>query len=405
MRAVMASQLLDTLPEESFDFFTRMASRLVATPFAFATIVDENRSFWKSSFGLPPGSPRQNTVEESFCRYVIQTGRELVVNDARVDEITKNNVSIQSMGVLAWAGFPIRAPDDEILGTFCVVDTQPRTWTEYEINIIEAFALAISREIALRFALTQAKLEKDQARILIATLQDSLLPPSLPEIPELDVAACFLPAGSGTELVGDFYDVFQTSENAWSFLMGDVCGKGLEAAKLATFARHAVSSSAANGSGVGRVLERLNRTLLARKHEYDRYLTAVYGNICKLDGAYTLQVACAGHVPPLIKTATGSTEFIKAHGSIIGIFDDFQIEQDKRRLAPGDTIVMYTDGVTEARCGKDFFGEERLVEALTNAPADISAQALASLIQNSVRAFSRNEISDDVAIMVIKIPL
>lgn len=94
-----------------------MAATIVGAPFAFATIVDDARSFWKSCFGIPDGAPRQNTVEESFCQYVVHSKAELIVDDAASDPRTRGNPSVDAMGVRAWAGFPLVAPDGEVLGS------------------------------------------------------------------------------------------------------------------------------------------------------------------------------------------------------------------------------------------------------------------------------------------------
>ena len=161
LAAVHATQLLDAAAEESFDRLTRIAQRITGAPLAFMTVVDEARSFWLSGQGLPEGSPRQNTVEESFCQYVLR-GDPLVLADVTVDERTAANPSIEGMGVRAWAGFPVRTPDGQVLGSFCVVDTTVHPWSAEDVQLLEELAAIASREVALRMA----TLEAESARVL-----------------------------------------------------------------------------------------------------------------------------------------------------------------------------------------------------------------------------------------------
>ena len=167
LAAVHATQLLDAAAEESFDRLTRIAQRLTGAPLAFMTVVDEARSYWLSGQGLPEGSPRQNTVEESFCQYVLG-GDPLVLADVTVDERTAANPSIEGMGVRAWAGFPVRTPDGQVLGSFCVVDTTVHPWSAEDVQLLEELAAIASREVALRVA----KLEAESARVRAAAEAD-----------------------------------------------------------------------------------------------------------------------------------------------------------------------------------------------------------------------------------------
>ncbi|WP_369258390.1 SpoIIE family protein phosphatase [Geodermatophilus amargosae] len=179
LAAVRATQLLDAAAEESFDRLTRIAQRLTGAPLAFMTAVDDVRSYWLSSQGLPEGGPTQNTVEESFCQYVLR-GDPLVLADVTTDERTAGNPSITGMGVRAWAGFPVRTPDGQVLGSFCVVDTAVHPWTEEDVQLLEELAAIASREVALRMATLEAqaahvvaRAEADRAALL-ARISDLL---------------------------------------------------------------------------------------------------------------------------------------------------------------------------------------------------------------------------------------
>jgi DNA-binding CsgD family transcriptional regulator len=156
LAAVRATGLLDTPPEALFDTLTALAAELMDAPFAFVTIVDDARSFWKSAFG-DVGGARENAVGDSFCQYVIDVDGPLLIGDTRDDGRTSSNPSIGSMGVVAWAGHPIRDPSGEVLGTFCVVDTRVREWTATHGRTLEAMASAVAAEIRLRGAAAAAE--------------------------------------------------------------------------------------------------------------------------------------------------------------------------------------------------------------------------------------------------------
>jgi len=152
LTAVAEANLLDTAAEVGFDRIAALAARLLATPFGFITVVDDQRSFWKACIGVDATDPadRQNQVGESFCQYVIGLDDELLVDDTRLDERTRDNPSIVSMGVLAWAGVPLRAAGGEVLGTVCVVDTRPREWSRADAELLHDLAAIAADEVRSR---------------------------------------------------------------------------------------------------------------------------------------------------------------------------------------------------------------------------------------------------------------
>jgi serine phosphatase RsbU (regulator of sigma subunit) len=152
LTAVGRTGLMDAAAEESFDRLTALARRLTGAPFAFLTVVDDERSYWLSRQGIPADGPEGNTVAESFCQYVVDSGEPLVLGDVVRDERTRDNPSIASMGVRAWAGFPVHTPDGEILGTFCVVDTRVRDWSAADVALVQDLAEVASGEVALLLA-------------------------------------------------------------------------------------------------------------------------------------------------------------------------------------------------------------------------------------------------------------
>ncbi|GAA1030587.1 hypothetical protein GCM10009557_23090 [Virgisporangium ochraceum] len=441
LTAVHRTELLDTGPDEAFDRLTRLAATLLGTPYAFVTLVDDTRSFWKSSVvaGAAGSGYRQSPVEESLCQYVIGAGRELVVTDVAAHDLARGNPTIDLLGVAAWAAFPVRSPDGQILGTFCVTDTVARDWTPHDLQVLETVAHAAAGEIALRTAATEAKeatrqatlanaraqtearraeaatedaqratlqaLETaEEAAMLSRTLQESLLPPHLPQIPGMQVAVRYLRGGRGADVLGDFYDVFRSVRDCWGVVVGDVAGKGPQAAKTTALARYTLRASAARTSTPSANLAALNTALLEWLTEDTQFITAVYTSLRPHPAGFAIRVSCGGHDSALVRRADGTVEAIGRHGIILGFTPTPHLRDQRTLLRPGDSLVMYTDGVTEARHGRDLFGVDRLCRVLAGAPPTATASDLAAGIETAVLDYSGRRISDDTAILVLHVP-
>ena len=170
--AVEKTRLLDSEPDESFDQLARLAAAVLGVPWVFVTLVDEHRSFWVSAVGVDPdpgsGLYGENSVGDSFCQYVIAADDAVVVDDARLDPRSERNPSIESMGVVAWAGFPLRSTDGYVVGTFCAVDHVAREWSGEDVTLLQALATAATSHLQLRAALAIAK---ESARELRAEME------------------------------------------------------------------------------------------------------------------------------------------------------------------------------------------------------------------------------------------
>ncbi len=166
--AVVATGLLDTHREESFDRITSLAAAVLGVAGSFLTIVDQHRSFWKSAAGPGSTGATENPVSESFCQYVIATARPFAVADARLDDRTRDNSSIESMGVIAWAGCPIQDAEGQVLGTLCAVHTEAREWSRADMALLETLAGAAASEIQLRTALALSSAAGRQLRVELA---------------------------------------------------------------------------------------------------------------------------------------------------------------------------------------------------------------------------------------------
>jgi sigma-B regulation protein RsbU (phosphoserine phosphatase) len=148
LAAVRATALLDTAPDDAFDRLAALAAELLAAPFAFVTLVDDRRSFWKAAIGLPAGAARGSAIEDSFCQYVISEPGVLLIDDAAAHSLTCENPAIERMGVAAWAGATLLGPGGEALGSFCVVDTRRRQWTAQDAEVLRSLAEAASAVVA-----------------------------------------------------------------------------------------------------------------------------------------------------------------------------------------------------------------------------------------------------------------
>jgi serine phosphatase RsbU (regulator of sigma subunit) len=266
--------------------------------------------------------------------------------------------------------------------------------------------LALAEELARRagLALDNARLFAERDHVARA-LQSSLLPPLLPSIPGVHLAARYRAAGEGNEVGGDFYDVFQVGRSAWTLVLGDVSGKGPEAAAIAGLARHTLRAVAMQQRAPRRLLAALHETL-AHGEGHGEFCTvccALLQSSPQRPGLARLTIACAGHPPPVVRRADGSVELATSTGPLLGLpLRQMRFRQQTFDLAAGDTVVMYTDGVTEAHHRtQQLFGEERLMETIRTAPADVDG--VADSILDAVISYGPSDPRDDVAVIVLQI--
>lgn len=241
----------------------------------------------------------------------------------------------------------------------------------------------------------------ERFRRMAETLQTSLLPPNLPEVPGLDLAATYRAAAAGTTVGGDFYDVFPLANRGWGCVIGDVQGKGTEAAALTAIVRHTVRTAAIRRSAGG-TLETLNEVLLASEEHADRFCTVLYGHIDSADEGVRIQLASGGHPPAMLRhAATGAVEPVGGAGTLMGVMPDPELRLQTVTLEPDDVLVFYTDGITEARGPGGEFGEQGLASTLALATGD-TAQDYVREITRAVTNFSGGRFRDDIAIVVIR---
>ncbi|UGY95257.1 SpoIIE family protein phosphatase [Streptomyces gobiensis] len=258
----------------------------------------------------------------------------------------------------------------------------------------------LSRRAAL--ALDNARLYSERTAIS-QSLQRSLLPPELPEVPGVEVEVIYRAAGEGNEVGGDFYDLFTIRDGAYGFAIGDVCGTGPEAAAVTGLARHALRLLAREGFGGPAVLERLNAAILDEGAR-SRFLTLLYGELWPHpDGGATLKVVCAGHPLPLRLRQDGSVEPAAEPQPLLGVMEDLELYEQTFTLDPGDVLLCVTDGVTERREAGRMLGDEGLVDVLTTCTG-LTAGAVAARVMRAVERFAADAPSDDMAILAMRVP-
>jgi GAF domain-containing protein len=280
-------------------------------------------------------------------------------------------------------------------GTLTLVTAESgRTYGDDDV----AFATELARRAAT--AIDTARLYQDRDQVA-RTLQRSLLPPDLPDVPGIELAAVYHPAGGGGDVGGDFYDAFETGEGGLFLAIGDVCGKGAPAAALTGIARHTVRAAAVREHSPRLILRTLNQALLRQMIEH-RFCTVAVGRLETTAAGARLTVCCGGHPPPLLIRRDGAVEEAGTPGTLLGIYEQVQLSDLTVELRAGDAVVFHTDGVTEERLEGRMFGEERLLELLRSS-AGMSAAGIADRIERAVLEFKPGPPADDVAVIVLRL--
>lgn len=246
----------------------------------------------------------------------------------------------------------------------------------------------------LRQATRAAKSAMEQAAATAETLQQTLIPPAPPQIPGLEIAAAYRPAGAGREVGGDFYDVFQVAPSSWCIAIGDVSGKGIPAATVTSLIRYTIRSLAIEHPDPADLLEHLDRTL--RDHPTDDYSTLIIVRLDREGSRWNLQMSLAGHPQPLILRDDDWAVEFGTPGTPVGLIDDPEFHTVRLSL-DRETVVMYTDGVTDARSPEGFFGVERLKDLVTSTGHD--PRAITDAVAEVAVVYQQGDAADDIAVV------
>jgi PAS domain S-box-containing protein len=259
--------------------------------------------------------------------------------------------------------------------------------------------LALLEELAARAAMALDNSRSFAERTRIAsTLQQSLLPAALPALEGAEVASLYRPAGDGTEVGGDFFDVIDTG-GGYALVLGDVCGKGAEAAAVTSLIRYSIRAFLLHETCPPRVLELVNDAML-REDLDSRFATAATVWVASAGSSWRAQVCTAGHPRPLLIDAAGKVTLLGEPGTLLGVFEDLELEHFEVELAPGDTLVLYTDGLLDSQAPERVLSEEDVAQALRGWQAATPDEILSHLEQLAIESPGRPR--DDLAVLVCR---
>jgi sigma-B regulation protein RsbU (phosphoserine phosphatase) len=384
---------------ESLGRVATLAAAALSAP--SASIMSADARALPGISGAPGIGDQRSPFEQLLCAEVVGSQDKVIIGDTRLGRRRGNTDLSGPASVIAWAGVPVRDQDGHVAGVLWVADWKPRSWSTSDIAILEILAEVASSDVTLRAALARSA----GRAALAQTLEESLLPPPLPGIPGLQLAAWYAAAGTGAEVLADFCDVFPSAGRTWGLVVGDVCGKGSAAAKATALARHTLRTTARRQTRPSLILAHLNQMLLDWPTDDPRFLTAIYAAVRPVRGGAAVRISSAGHPLALVRTANGRVHEFGRPGTLLGVLARPELHDVQRLLRPGDNLIMFSDGVTEARAGRtgDLYGEERL-RSLVARLGDLTAAATADAIRSAMMTFSGGRLSDDIVALVLKVP-
>jgi serine phosphatase RsbU (regulator of sigma subunit) len=356
--------------------------------------------------------PDQLQVSQSVVKRVAQTRRELIVSDtgedggmsqqesvARLELHTIIAIPVDKLPVIETLDATISTRQGELLGVLYLDSHVPSSaFSDLDREVLRTLAreAATVVENARLFASSRAKQRLDHEIEIASQIQKQLLPKALPNLPDVAVAGSTLSCHS---VGGDCFDVIGLGGGRHGFFVGDISGKGVTAALLATLLQGVFFTTAAMDISLPGVFARVNQYLCERTGE-DRYATVFYGVLDKMG---RFEYVNAGHVPPLLKRKSGGLEGLGSANFPVGMFLEAEYQSARVQLDAGDFLVIYTDGVSEAcNTQNELFEESRLRAILENFTGDTVHQ-LGDAIREGMRAFTEGAAqSDDITILVIE---
>ncbi|HEY5196862.1 MAG TPA: GAF domain-containing SpoIIE family protein phosphatase [Solirubrobacteraceae bacterium] len=360
------------------------------------------------------------TTRETFDRLPLPRSTELFgstftgdgvlrVDDLAEDrryqcEAAERGMTPDQLPIRSYLAVPVLAAGGGVEGGLFLGHPEPRVFNA----AAESLAVSVARHAAIAIANSRlyeaTRRESEGRRVafeerdrVARVLQRSLLPPSLPAIPGLELAARYEAAGESVG--GDFYDVFQIGRGDWGVILGDVCGRGPEAAAVTALTRHTLRTAAMIESSPARVIGILNDALLQSRGE--RFVTAVFARLTRHDGGYRMRLCAAGHPPVLLAHASGTIDAIEPRTCLLGVYSDIEPVELTVDLESDDVLLLYTDGLIETRRDDETFGEARLARALAEHRHE-SAQTLADSLLAASQRFATAAVNDDTAFLIAR---
>jgi serine phosphatase RsbU (regulator of sigma subunit) len=318
---------------------------------------------------------------------------EDAVATSRLEEVEVRSI-IEVLQPTSVITVPLMTPQ-RVIGAMQFVSAESRRrYDTDDVSFLEAVAGRVAATLD-NIWLT------DQHRLISANLQRALLPPQLPRVPGIEVAARYQPAEGVPEVGGDFYDIFSTDGGAWSIVIGDTCGTGSNAAALTSIARHTIRAAARHGRTHREVMDWLNQAVLLS--DRDLFCTACYATLREEGDGWRLAVSAAGHPLPIVAHVDAPARTVGHHGTLLGVFEDISTTREEVLVRSGDVVVFYTDGVTDLPPPAQL-DEQGLAELVDGMAALDSASAIAEAMVDSVRERVPDAMRrDDIALLVLKI--
>ena len=339
---------------------------------------------------LDPSQPLARVLRTGEPLRISKVSEEMLKAAARSEEHLEH---IRSLGLRSAIIVPLKARGRTFGALTMAMADSGRRYRAPDLEFVEQLARSVAT------ALDNARLFTESTNVA-RTLQQSLLPADLPEIPGVEVAARYRAAAEGTLVGGDFYDLFETTRGDWVLVVGDVCGKGAAAAALTGLVRHTIRAVSMRERDPSRVLEVVNREIL--RGRADRFCTVMLMRLKPEEGGVRMTVSCGGHPPPLVLRPGRAVQATDCEGTLRGIFSDPQLVDRTEQLAPGDAVVLYTDGVVERfeRAGRG--GDAHLVSLLWESEGE-DAAAIADRIYRDAALNSGGKGKDDLAVVVARV--
>ncbi|MGH2760810.1 MAG: SpoIIE family protein phosphatase [Actinomycetota bacterium] len=299
---------------------------------------------------------------------------------------------LRSFGLRSAIAVPLVCRD-RVLGTLTLVTAESgRRYTKEELRLTEDLAARAA------FPIDNARLYEERARVA-QTLQKSLLPPQLPDIGGVELAARYHAVAEGAEVGGDFYDVFAAGPRSWGLVLGDVSGKGVEAATVTSLARHTLRTATMATQQPSQILSMLNAALLEQT-DPDAFCTAVYALVEPRFGHVNVTISSGGHPLPYVVRSDGNLEPLACEGTLLGVVADPELQDVSVELDFGDKLIVYTDGIFDVGPRDDPFQPHDL-EQLFAACARRGVKAAADLIEKAVLERQQGQARDDFALVML----
>jgi hypothetical protein len=386
--------LLDTPAERVFDRLTAFTARELGVPVVLVTLVTDDRQFFKSACGLP--SPWDTATETplsySFCQYVVAQDEALIVVDAPRDPRLRDNRAVTEIGVRAYAGFPLRDSAGQVIGSFCALDIEPRQWVPHELEFLRDMAATTMDIIELR---GEAVAAADAAGRL-----QRVLVPSPPRLRRGRAWSAYRPGERRLLLGGDFFVCSERDDGELWMMIGDVVGHGPEAAGFAAGLRSAWTALELTGGPLDRLARTLNAVAFTLGTAQERFASALFCRVTpERDRA---EIVVAGHPPLVLIDGDGARELRVASGPPLGVLEEAEWNAVTAELPADAGLLLYTDGLTEARAhGSRRVGIERVLfetDRLTRAGYE-GDELLAGLLDLA----GGEHAADDVALLLVRL--